>query len=100
MPVYSEVVGFVIYQRTTARARQLELEEEAMAAGLSEEGGYLVNPDEFGDIDHTMDDDDISLWDNEPDAYHDNFTDEQPKTPAVDVDEEASIDGKGADGPR
>ncbi|KAI9743086.1 MAG: Tlg2-vesicle protein [Claussenomyces sp. TS43310] len=74
-------LGYVIYNKTTARARELELEEEALLR--EEEGRTLADPDDFenGDTAVTMLDDDISLWDTEHEAYRDDFTDDGASLP-------------------
>lgn len=79
--VIGVAVGYMIYQRTIARAKELEIEELEAARG---EGGERVE----GYFDGApiegaqgMDEDDISLWDNEespsPGGYTDDFTDEE-----------------------
>jgi len=92
------VVGYVIYQRTVARARQLELEENQSLRDNAEGGGdYLEGEQESGTTDAagTMDDDDLSLWDNdEEEGYRDESTDEENGTPSGKdrlVDEEAAL---------
>ena len=73
-------VGYIIYQRTIARAKELEIEELEAARGEGGEGveGYFDGVRADGAA--GMDEDDISLWDNEdipePSAYTDDFTDE------------------------
>lgn len=74
-------VGWIIYQRTMARARELEIEE--LEAGnvdpVPSRNGAGYNDIE-GDSDAAalMDPDDISLWDNEDREpnYRDDFTDD------------------------
>jgi uncharacterized membrane protein YdjX (TVP38/TMEM64 family) len=95
-------LGYYIYQRTVARAQQLELEESQRLTRTPGSGGSgdgyfetpLDDPEAFAA--EGMDDDDISLWDNEEDGYRDA----SPDTPAVVaggyVDEEASIGTKGS----
>jgi uncharacterized membrane protein YdjX (TVP38/TMEM64 family) len=76
-------VGYIIYQRTMARARELEIEE--LEAGNAEGLAPVRNPG-YNDIDDDdaplMDPDDISLWDNSDRAereggYRDEFTDDE-----------------------
>lgn len=74
-------VGWIIYQRTIARARELEIEE--LEAGnidaVPTRNGAGYN-DIVGDADAAalMNPDDISLWDNEDReaSYRDNFADD------------------------
>jgi len=88
-------VGYVIYQRTVARARQLELEESQSLGEGS--GDYLQGEEEAGltDAAGAMNDDDLSLWDNDEDeGYRDESTDEESEaTGGKDklVDEEAAL---------
>ncbi len=94
-------LGYYIYQRTVARARQLELEENqglmrTPGSGGTRDGYFesaLDDPETFAA--DGMDDDDISLWDNDEDGYRDA----SPNDPAVGagryVDEEAMIGSKG-----
>lgn len=88
-------LGYYIYQRTSARALQLKLEEEAGLAHTSGTGddsdaeyfaGATARSAPTG-----MDDDDISLWDNNDDAYRDDYTDEDNPFAGGYVDEEAVI---------
>jgi uncharacterized membrane protein YdjX (TVP38/TMEM64 family) len=95
-------LGYYIYQRTVARARQLELEENrgltrTPGSGENRDGYFeapLDDPEAFAA--EGMDDDDISLWDNGEDEY----TDASPNQLAVGaggyVDEETLIGNKGA----
>ena len=84
-------VGYIIYQRTIARAKELEIEELEAARG---EGGERVEGYFDGaDVDADgMAEDDISLWDNEDGRdgaeYRDNFTDEDDVFAKGDADEE------------
>jgi len=90
--VIGVAVGYIIYQRTIARAKELEIEELEAARG---EGGERVEgyfdgvPTEAAG----MDEDDISLWDNEegasPGGYTDDFTDEEDPFAKGDGDLEA-----------
>ncbi|KAM0153134.1 hypothetical protein ACHAQE_006488 [Botrytis cinerea] len=93
-------VGYVIYQRTMARAKELEIEElEAangdVAAGIRVAAEYS---DANNDDAALMNDDDISLWDNE-DAQtgYTDFVDEDEADvfASGDLDEEGNIGGKG-----
>ena len=91
-------VGYIIYQRTIARAKELEIEELEAARGEGGEGveGYFDGVRADGAA--GMDEDDISLWDNEdipePSAYTDDFTDEDDVFARGDADEEAGIGSK------
>jgi uncharacterized membrane protein YdjX (TVP38/TMEM64 family) len=79
--VLGAVVGYVIYNRTVERARQLE-EEENQA--LVDTPGFLNRGEYFEDEEAEvglanagdMNDDDISLWGND-DEYRDDWTDEE-----------------------
>ncbi len=91
-------VGYVIYQRTVARARQLELEESQSLRGVADgEGDYLQGEEEAGltDAAGAMNDDDLSLWDNDGDeGYRDESTDEENGSTGGGsklVDEEAAL---------
>lgn len=97
-------LGYYIYQRTVARAKQLELDESqgltrTPGSGGNRDGYFeapLDDPEAFAA--EGMDDDDISLWDNDEDAYRDA----SPSEPAVGaggyIDEEAIIGSKGPKG--
>ncbi|KAF8866578.1 hypothetical protein BDZ45DRAFT_667834 [Acephala macrosclerotiorum] len=81
--ILGAAVGWIIYQRTMARAKELEIEE--LEAGTR---GGLVGARErsYSDVDGEVDldaaalmnDDDISLWDNDAreEGYRDEFTDD------------------------
>ena len=96
--VLGVAVGYIIYQRTIARAKELEIEELEAARG---EGGEQVEG-YFDGIDGAaegMGEDDISLWDNEDSResaaeYRDNFTDEEDVFARGDADEEVGV-GRG-----
>jgi uncharacterized membrane protein YdjX (TVP38/TMEM64 family) len=71
-------VGWIIYQKTMARAEELEAEE--LEAGRGEGGAesgrrYSDAGLEDPDAAVLMDDDDISLWDSAGNMYRDEFTD-------------------------
>jgi uncharacterized membrane protein YdjX (TVP38/TMEM64 family) len=93
-------LGYYIYQRTTARARELELEEAEALAGAARRD--LRDPSYFGgagdslDAAAEMNDDDISLWDNdeEGDFYRDDAPANGKATRGVYADEEAAIGSK------
>jgi hypothetical protein len=94
-------LGYYIYQRTMTRAKELELEESQGLTDLSgdsrnsyfgEEDEILPDPE---DLAAGMDDDDISLWDNENDGYRDDSTDDGRVGGGAFRDEEASIGSKG-----
>jgi uncharacterized membrane protein YdjX (TVP38/TMEM64 family) len=95
--IIGTAVGYIIYQRTMARSRELEI-AELEAGNLSPEEAAAVRGDlrrEYSDLDGIgeeeeldldaaalMNDDDISLWDNERverlgNGYRDEFTDEE-----------------------
>ena len=102
--IIGAAVGYIIYQRTIARAKELEIEELEAARGESGLGeGRRSYNDEGDEIDADaaalMNDDDISLWDNEDGlgdaAYRDEFTDEEDVFASGDVDEEAAVRGNG-----
>lgn len=83
--ILGTVMGYIIYRRTMARAR--ELEEEAMgdAPGYARERGEIWGDgDEEEQLGLTgedpvgFEDDDISLWDNDDDGrYRDDWNDEE-----------------------
>lgn len=95
-------LGYYIYQRTVARARQLELEENQSltrtpGSGGSRDGYFeapLDDPEAFAA--EGMDDDDISLWDNDEDGYRDASPNESAEVAGGYVDEEAVIGSKGS----
>lgn len=102
--IIGAAVGYIIYQRTIARAKELEIEELEAArgeAGLGDGRRSFSDEGQGLDVDAAalMNDDDISLWDNEDGAgdaaYRDNFTDEEDVFASGDVDEEAAVGGKG-----
>jgi hypothetical protein len=96
--IIGAAVGYIIYQRTMARARELEI-AELEAGNLSPEEAAAVRGDlrrEYSDLDGIgeeeeldldaaalMNDDDISLWDNDErderlgNGYRDEFTDDE-----------------------
>lgn len=98
------VVGYVIYSRTVARARQLEEEENQALAhtpgGRSDDldGFFEGDEDDFGVTDpvERMEDDDISLWENDRvQGYRDDFVVGDGADGTADtVDEEAAIGSK------
>ncbi|KAF7894352.1 uncharacterized protein EAF01_009803 [Botrytis porri] len=93
-------VGYIIYQRTMARAKELEIEELEAANGDVAAGRRVVAEysDSNNDDAALMNDDDISLWDNE-DAQtgYTDFVDEDGGDVFAngDLDEEADIGGNG-----
>jgi uncharacterized membrane protein YdjX (TVP38/TMEM64 family) len=100
-------VGYVIYQKTISRAKELEVEElEAARGGLPRERRYsdegILGQDADTDAAALMNDDDISLWDNDAPntGYRDEFSDGSDADEDVfargDVDDEMAIKGKGA----
>jgi len=71
-------VGYIIYQRTMARAAELEIEELEAGVGLPRERRYSDEGITAEDTDSAalMDDDDISLWDHNGNGeYRDEFSD-------------------------
>jgi len=96
--IIGTAVGYIIYQRTMARARELEIaeleagnlspeEEAAVRGNLRREYSDLdgIGGEEELDLDAAalMNDDDISLWDNDErverlgNGYRDEFTDDE-----------------------
>jgi len=79
--ILGAAVGWIIYSRTMARAKELEIEEleAGTAEGLGRDRSYS---DVDGEVDldaaALMNDDDISLWDNDAreGGYTDEFTDD------------------------
>lgn len=72
------VLGYIIYQRTMARARELEAEAQAEREGLWENGDEEENVGLAMEDPVGFEDDDISLWDNDDDAvYRDDWTDDE-----------------------
>lgn len=93
-------LGYYIYQRTIARAKELEIEELEAGRGeiprerrYSDDGTLAQGQDR--DQAALMNDDDISLWDNDADVYRDEFSSESDEDVFArgDIDEEAV--GKG-----
>lgn len=93
--VLGAAVGWIIYQKTVSRAKELEIEALAIAG---EEGRVPVvarngvyHDVDAGDDDaaELMDPDDISLWGNDPDEYRDEVTD---------VEDAADVFAKGDSG--
>jgi uncharacterized membrane protein YdjX (TVP38/TMEM64 family) len=70
-------VGWIIFRKTMARARELEIEElEASRGELGEAGRRFGDGgSEDGDVAALMNDDDISLWGNEGNSFQDGFMD-------------------------
>jgi uncharacterized membrane protein YdjX (TVP38/TMEM64 family) len=100
--VLGVAVGYIIYQRTIGRAKELEIEELEAARGGGGERveGYFDGVDSGAE---GMGEDDISLWDNEESRengeYRDDFTDEEDVFARGDADEEAGVpSGKGRPG--
>ncbi|PBP22683.1 TLG2-vesicle protein of 38 kDa [Diplocarpon rosae] len=90
-------VGWIIYQRTMSRAR--ELEAEALESGTVEGVVVGVEGRRYSDLDSVdtsdaaalMGDDDISLWDNDSSrdgTYHDNLSDDEDVFASGDINEE------------
>lgn len=89
--IVGTVVGLLIYRRTMARAAELEAEAAGMAQGdgfadeegdTDEEGALMRASGADADAAALMEDDDISLWENEG-GYRDSW------------DEEAAVEGQG-----
>jgi uncharacterized membrane protein YdjX (TVP38/TMEM64 family) len=89
-------VGWIIYHRTIARAKELEIQERESLQNAtidsSDDGARRYSDDQVRP-DAGMEDDDISLWDNEEDIYRDDFTDDEHPSKAS--DEEANVGIKG-----
>jgi uncharacterized membrane protein YdjX (TVP38/TMEM64 family) len=71
-------VGWIIFRKTMARAKELEIEElEAARGELGGDRGrtYGDGGSEDADVAALMSDDDISLWDNDGNGFHDEFMD-------------------------
>lgn len=88
--ILGAVVGYLIYEKTMERARQIEEEEEAH---LVEEGGVDGYSEEYserqsGDTDG-WGEDDVSLWDNDepalfsPEAYRDGWDSDDREEPVA-----------------
>lgn len=100
--VLGAAVGYFIYSRTVARARELEIEE--LEAGRAQDGVSVDGPgapygdDNFDageeDAAALMNDDDISLWEH-GEGYHDNFTDEEDVFAAGDGGDEQVLNQQG-----
>ncbi|KAF7856861.1 hypothetical protein EAF04_009622 [Stromatinia cepivora] len=93
-------VGYIIYQRTMARAKELEIEELEAANGDVAAGRRVAA--EYSDANNDdaalMNDDDISLWDNNDEqARYTDFVGEDEGNVFAngDLDEEADIGGRG-----
>lgn len=88
--ILGAAIGYIIYQKTVARARQIEEEEAAALAEdtpLAEREGYFEDADVGGE--DGWGDDDVSLWDNdEPNVGQGGYRD--------DWGEDAEESGKGA----
>ncbi|TVY88366.1 Golgi apparatus membrane protein, partial [Lachnellula willkommii] len=78
--VLGVAVGWIIYQKTIARARELEIEEleDGRREGAVVVGREYTDSGEAGDADAAafMNDDDISLWDNDDGGFEDQETGE------------------------
>jgi golgi apparatus membrane protein TVP38 len=96
--IIGAAVGWFIYRKTMARAKQLE--EEELENGL-QDGGLIVGGRDrsYMDLDETEEDaaalmvdpDDISLWDQEEGGdYRDEFTDEEDVFASGDVENDAA----------
>lgn len=75
--VLGAAVGWIIYQRTIARARELEIEEleAGQRQGIAREYSDSGEPAE-SDAAALMNDDDISLWDNDEGPFGSEERDE------------------------
>jgi uncharacterized membrane protein YdjX (TVP38/TMEM64 family) len=95
--IIGAAVGWWIYRKTMARAR--ELEEEELENGL-QDGGLVVGGRDrtYTDLDGTEEDaaalmgpDDISLWENEDEpGYRDEFSETEDVFASGDVDEDTT----------
>lgn len=85
--ILGATLGYIIYNRTKARAVQLEEEERRLAGGEDGLGGAegMLDPTQFDDGGTGMDDDDISLWDTSEDGYRDEDDGEGRKYKDSDV---------------
>ncbi|KAH6671438.1 hypothetical protein B0J14DRAFT_596054 [Halenospora varia] len=98
--ILGAAVGYIIYNRTMTRAKELEIEE--LEAGRGEGAGpreriYTDGEGDEMDSAGLMNDDDISLWDNEEgferdeergdSGYSDDFTDDDDPFSRGDLDE-------------
>lgn len=83
--ILGAVLGYVIYQKTKARARELEEEERQLAGGESGNAEQLDDPESFEG--NGMEDDDISLWGNDDEMFRDTYSDEEHANGAVYRDE-------------
>lgn len=93
-------VGYMIYRRTMARAKELEIEELEAANGDAAAGRRVAQEYTDANTDDAalMNEDDISLWDNEeePTRYRDFVDEDEGDVFATGYsDEEAGIGGKG-----
>ncbi|KAL3424880.1 tlg2-vesicle protein of 38 kda [Phlyctema vagabunda] len=103
--VLGGTVAYMIYSKTMRRAKELEIEELEAGRGqlvvptLSRTGSYHDGDiDEDQDAAALMNDDDISLWDNDNGnpTYRDEFTDDEDNPFARgDLDEETAPGWKG-----
>ncbi|RDW74049.1 hypothetical protein BP5796_07491 [Coleophoma crateriformis] len=102
--VLGAAVGWIIYSKTVSRAKELEEEELAATRGEQAAASSRTGAYHDGDIDDgtdaavSMNDDDISLWDNDEGnlTYRDDFTDDEDNPFSTgDLDEEASVGGQG-----
>jgi uncharacterized membrane protein YdjX (TVP38/TMEM64 family) len=90
--ILGAAVGWIIYQRTIARAKELEIEELERAGEEGRVTGAQGRERVYSDVDGEglgeqdegvlMNDDDISLWDNDDEGaadtrYRDEFTDDE-----------------------
>ncbi|KAI9166970.1 Golgi apparatus membrane protein tvp38 [Paramyrothecium foliicola] len=68
------ITGLIIYRRTMARAAEIAREDAANLAAEDGEAGYedadatMLDPEDAAAL---MSDDDVSLWETQPDAYRD-----------------------------
>lgn len=111
--LFGLAMGYIIYQRTVARARQIEEEEAEGLVGPDgqDREGYFEDMDggELAGLAQGEDggaegfgDDDISLWDNDAAGYRDDWSDDEVESGPKQVgkgptllDEEAAIGGIG-----
>ncbi|RDL36861.1 uncharacterized protein BP5553_06213 [Venustampulla echinocandica] len=102
--IMGAAVGYIIYNRTIARAKELEIEE--MEAGRRESSASAGGERGYNDADESdaaalMDGDDISLWDNEDGCenrgagYRDEFTDDDEDVFASGDQDEPAKKGRG-----
>ena len=107
--ILGAAVGWIIYQRTIARAKELEIEELERAGEEGRVTGAQGRERAYSDVDGEglgeqvegvlMNDDDISLWDNDDEGaadarYRDEFTDDEDVFARGDRNEDEGGEGR------